>query len=110
LLEVFLRHPGQVLSREQLLSHVWGDDYDPSSNRPDGGSDVAAPRAGRSQPASPVGRHGCWLAHVAAPGQIDRDTEQQRAGGQETRCPVTQMVQVFADTAARRIWCAAAPS
>lgn len=32
LLEVFLRHPGQVLSREQLLSHVWDYDYDPSSN------------------------------------------------------------------------------
>jgi two-component system, OmpR family, response regulator len=32
LLEVFMRHPGQVLSREQLLSHVWGYDYDPSSN------------------------------------------------------------------------------
>jgi two-component system, OmpR family, copper resistance phosphate regulon response regulator CusR len=32
LLEVFLRHPGQVLSREQLLSHVWGFDYDPGSN------------------------------------------------------------------------------
>lgn len=28
----FLRHPGQVLSREQLLSHVWGYDYDPGSN------------------------------------------------------------------------------
>ncbi len=24
LLEMFLRHPGQVLSREQILSHVWG--------------------------------------------------------------------------------------
>ncbi len=32
LLEVFFRHPGQVLSREQLLSHVWGYDYDPGSN------------------------------------------------------------------------------
>jgi DNA-binding response OmpR family regulator len=32
LLELFLRHPGQVLSREQLLSHVWGYDYDPGSN------------------------------------------------------------------------------
>ena len=32
LAEVFLRHPGQVLSREQLLSHIWGYDYDPSSN------------------------------------------------------------------------------
>ena len=32
MLEVFLRHSGQVLSREQLLSHVWGYDYDPGSN------------------------------------------------------------------------------
>jgi two-component system copper resistance phosphate regulon response regulator CusR len=32
LAETFFRHPGQVLSREQLLSHVWGYDYDPGSN------------------------------------------------------------------------------
>jgi DNA-binding response OmpR family regulator len=32
LAETFLRHPGQVLSREQLLSSVWGYDYDPNSN------------------------------------------------------------------------------
>ena len=32
MLEVFMRHRGQVLSREQLLSHVWGYDYDPGSN------------------------------------------------------------------------------
>jgi DNA-binding response OmpR family regulator len=32
MLEVFLRHPEQVLSREQLLSHVWGYDFDPGSN------------------------------------------------------------------------------
>ena len=32
LAEMFLRHPGQVLSREQILSHVWGYDYDPMSN------------------------------------------------------------------------------
>jgi DNA-binding response OmpR family regulator len=32
LAETFFRHPGQVLSREQLLSHVWGYDYDPASN------------------------------------------------------------------------------
>jgi len=32
LAEVFFRHPGQVLSREQLLSHVWGYDFDPGSN------------------------------------------------------------------------------
>jgi DNA-binding response OmpR family regulator len=32
MLETFMRHPGQVLTREQLLSHVWGYDYDPGSN------------------------------------------------------------------------------
>ena len=32
LAEVFLRNPGQVLSREQLLSQVWGYDFDPGSN------------------------------------------------------------------------------
>lgn len=32
LAEVLLRNAGQVLSREQLLSHVWGFDFDPSSN------------------------------------------------------------------------------
>jgi DNA-binding response OmpR family regulator len=32
MLEVFMRHRGQVLSREQLLSHVWGYDFDPGSN------------------------------------------------------------------------------
>lgn len=32
LIETFLRNPGQVLSREQLLSHVWGYDFDPGSN------------------------------------------------------------------------------
>lgn len=32
MLETFMRHPDQVLSREQLLSHVWGYDHDPGSN------------------------------------------------------------------------------
>jgi two-component system, OmpR family, copper resistance phosphate regulon response regulator CusR len=32
LLETLMRHPGQVMSREQLLSHVWGYDFDPGSN------------------------------------------------------------------------------
>ena len=32
LAETMMRHPGQVLSREQLLSHVWGYDFDPGSN------------------------------------------------------------------------------
>lgn len=32
LAETFVRHPGQIMSREQLLSQVWGYDYDPGSN------------------------------------------------------------------------------
>ncbi len=32
MLETFLRHPGQVLSREQLLDNVWGYDYSPDTN------------------------------------------------------------------------------
>ncbi|MGH8982862.1 MAG: winged helix-turn-helix domain-containing protein, partial [Acidimicrobiia bacterium] len=32
LAETFLRHPDQVVSREQLLSHVWGYDFDTGSN------------------------------------------------------------------------------
>jgi DNA-binding response OmpR family regulator len=32
MLETFMRHAGQVLAREQLLSHVWGYDHDPGSN------------------------------------------------------------------------------
>ena len=32
LLETFMRHPDQVLSRQQLLSHVWGYFFDPGMN------------------------------------------------------------------------------
>jgi DNA-binding response OmpR family regulator len=32
LLEMFMRHPDQVLTRAQLLSNVWGYDFDPGSN------------------------------------------------------------------------------
>ncbi|MEI2713489.1 MAG: response regulator transcription factor [Nocardioides sp.] len=32
LAEMFLLNPGQVLSREQVLDHVWGYDFDPGSN------------------------------------------------------------------------------
>jgi DNA-binding response OmpR family regulator len=32
LAELLLRHPGQVLAREQILSHVWGFHFDPGSN------------------------------------------------------------------------------
>lgn len=32
MLEMFMKNPGQVLSREQLLSRVWGLAHDPGSN------------------------------------------------------------------------------
>jgi len=32
LLEYFMRHPGQVLTRSQILESVWEYDYDPASN------------------------------------------------------------------------------
>ncbi|MCA1992935.1 MAG: response regulator transcription factor [Coleofasciculus sp. S288] len=32
LAETFVRHPMQVLSREQLLNRIWGYDYEPGSN------------------------------------------------------------------------------
>lgn len=32
LLAYLMRHPGQVLSREQILSAVWGFDYEPGTN------------------------------------------------------------------------------
>lgn len=32
LAEMFFQHPGQALSRQQLLDRVWGYDYDPGSN------------------------------------------------------------------------------
>ena len=31
-LEYFLRHPGQVLTREMIAEHVWGPDYEAASN------------------------------------------------------------------------------
>ena len=32
LLEYFMRHPGQLLSRQQILSAIWEYDFDPGSN------------------------------------------------------------------------------
>ncbi len=32
LLEYFLRHPGQVFTREQIISHIWNFDFDNDSN------------------------------------------------------------------------------
>jgi DNA-binding response OmpR family regulator len=32
LLELMMRHPGRVVSKTMILSHVWGYDFDPGSN------------------------------------------------------------------------------
>ena len=32
LMELFLAHPRQVLTRDQILSEVWGFDFEPTSN------------------------------------------------------------------------------
>ena len=48
LAEVFLRHAGQVLSREQLLSHVWGYDFDPGLERRRRVRALPAPQARRA--------------------------------------------------------------
>jgi len=32
LLELFLRHPGQLLTRDQIIGSIWGTDFDPASN------------------------------------------------------------------------------
>ena len=32
LLELFMRHPRQVLTRSQIFEHVWGYDFGPTSN------------------------------------------------------------------------------
>ncbi|MHC3469042.1 response regulator transcription factor [Streptomyces sp. 7R007] len=32
LLEYLMRHPGKVLTRRQILKHVWGFDFEPTSN------------------------------------------------------------------------------
>jgi DNA-binding response OmpR family regulator len=32
LLVYFMRHPGEVLGREQILGAVWGYDHDPGTN------------------------------------------------------------------------------
>ena len=35
LLELFMRHPGEVLTRERILDHVWDEHYDSFSNTVD---------------------------------------------------------------------------
>ena len=32
LLSFFLRHPGQILTRERIYEHVWDEDFDTTSN------------------------------------------------------------------------------
>jgi DNA-binding response OmpR family regulator len=46
LLEMLVRHAGQILSRRQLLSHGWGPSYDPSSNVVDVGINALRKKLG----------------------------------------------------------------
>jgi DNA-binding response OmpR family regulator len=45
LAEAFCRHPDDILSREQLLSQVWGYDFDPGSNVVDVYVDICVGRS-----------------------------------------------------------------
>jgi len=47
-LEVFMRHPGEVVSRYQLLEGAWESDYEHRSARAGGGCHAAAPARGKS--------------------------------------------------------------
>jgi DNA-binding response OmpR family regulator len=46
LLEMLVRHAGQILSRKQLLSHGWGPSFDPSSNVVDVGINALRKKLG----------------------------------------------------------------
>jgi two-component system, OmpR family, copper resistance phosphate regulon response regulator CusR len=46
LLEMLLRHAGQILSRRQLLAHGWGHSFDPSSNVVDVGVNALRKKLG----------------------------------------------------------------
>lgn len=48
LLEKFLRAPGAVYTRGQLLSEIWGIDFDPRSNLVDVTWDTSVARSGRA--------------------------------------------------------------
>jgi two-component system, OmpR family, copper resistance phosphate regulon response regulator CusR len=63
LAETFLRHAGQVLTREQLLSHVWGYHFDPGSNVVGGVHPLPAPQA-RSRHDRDGARDGLPAAHL----------------------------------------------
>ena len=61
LLEMFLAHPRQVLTREQILKAVWGFDFEPVVQLPGRVRDVSAPQDGG-------GRRAAARAHGAGCG------------------------------------------
>jgi two-component system OmpR family response regulator len=70
LLEYFMRHPGQVLTRTQILGTVWEYDYDPASNVVDvyvGYLRRKLTAAGGASPISTV--RGAGYRFEVAPGQ-----------------------------------------
>ena len=100
LAETFFRHPGQVLSREQLLSRVWGYDYDPGSNVVDvyvrylrnklGSDRIATIRGAARLPAG----QGCLVASRRA---AETPASPSRPCGSRPRRPVVLVLRNAAD-------------
>ena len=82
LAETFLRHAGQVLSRQQQLSQVWGYDYDPGHQRCRRVRALSAPQA-RYRPLRHPARHGvpvgCHALVAARAAVTVADNEAERA-------------------------------
>jgi DNA-binding response OmpR family regulator len=69
LLVYLLRHPGQVVSREQILSAVWGYEHDPATNVVDVYIGYLRRKLGRPEDPAPiftVRSVGYRLGHAAA--------------------------------------------
>jgi two-component system response regulator MprA len=60
LLEMFMAHPRQVLTREQILKAVWGFDFEPSSNSSTCTSCTCAARPRRAANRGSCTRCGAW--------------------------------------------------
>lgn len=83
LAEVFFRHIGQVLSREQLLDQVWGLDHDPSSNVVDVYVGYLRRKLGEHR-ISTVRGMGYRFERVAASATGDDDADDHSSGGNGT--------------------------
>ena len=74
LLELFMRHPGQVLTRDRILDHAWDEDYDAFSNIVD--VYVGRLRRKLDQPGAPS-----RIETLRGAGYVLRAAEEEPAGG-----------------------------